>query len=229
MRLRPAGLACAFLLVAFVASGALLVRSFFVADELEWRHFTTTPTAQFPLPAYSGYNGDFYIDLYASDRSVHAQTYAGRLVLWREDPPTPGAATPVPGLTSAPGPDTPPPGWSWRWHRSERGTTYWPGPWGHRQRVYEEAWYRIRDGNWWKAGFGCGTGAGKSWPPRKYAAVAIPLWPLVPLAAVAPAVSFYRRRRSARRAARGCCTACGYDLRASSGVCPECGQAVAGS
>jgi hypothetical protein len=33
-----------------------------------------------------------------------------------------------------------------------------------------------------------------------------------------------RRRRIAGRLARGCCPACGYDLRASAGRCPECGR-----
>jgi hypothetical protein len=37
-----------------------------------------------------------------------------------------------------------------------------------------------------------------------------------------------RRRRIAKRLARGCCTACGYDLRASPGRCPECGAVAAG-
>jgi hypothetical protein len=107
--------------------------------------------------------------------------------------------------------------------------TFSPNQWGHRQWTYEEAWGRIRDGDWWRVGFAAGAGRGTTWPPWAYRAVAFPLWLPTLLAAIAPAVSFYRRWRRARRAARGCCTACGYDLRASPGVCPECGHAAAGS
>jgi hypothetical protein len=50
----------------------------------------------------------------------------------------------------------------------------------------------------------------------------------MPLAAIAviPRLASWRRRR--RRAARGLCPKCGYDLTANvSGVCPECGEATA--
>jgi len=54
---------------------------------------------------------------------------------------------------------------------------------------------------------------------------------LAVLAAIAPIVVVNRyardvieRRVGAKRSASGCCPACGYDLRASSDRCPECGS-----
>jgi len=64
-------------------------------------------------------------------------------------------------------------------------------------------------------------------PPRDYA---VPYWWLIAAGAALPfgrlawvGLGWNRRRRSRRRAA-GLCTACGYDLRATPGRCPECGQ-----
>jgi hypothetical protein len=55
----------------------------------------------------------------------------------------------------------------------------------------------------------------------------VPLWPIVALTGLPPAIwliSRVRARTTARRRMRmGTCPACGYDLRATTGRCPECG------
>jgi hypothetical protein len=60
--------------------------------------------------------------------------------------------------------------------------------------------------------------------------VVVPSWAIVLTTAIAPAlwVRRWRRRRiQRRRAARGQCVRCGYDLRATPGACPECGYNAA--
>jgi hypothetical protein len=55
-----------------------------------------------------------------------------------------------------------------------------------------------------------------------------PHWAVVALSSVIPLwqlSSLFRRYRMRRR--KGYCADCGYDLRASSGRCPECGRAIA--
>jgi hypothetical protein len=53
--------------------------------------------------------------------------------------------------------------------------------------------------------------------------IALPLW-FIGLATLAPALLWLKRWRVARRrAGRGICRKCGYDLRATPERCPECG------
>jgi hypothetical protein len=54
-----------------------------------------------------------------------------------------------------------------------------------------------------------------------------PAWTIILLALVLGAVWQFKRWQQKRREAwidSGCCGACGYDLRASPAVCPECGR-----
>jgi len=57
----------------------------------------------------------------------------------------------------------------------------------------------------------------------------IPWWFIATVAALLPASTLLRAPlavRTYRRRKRGLCTQCGYDLRFSSGRCPECGQST---
>jgi hypothetical protein len=57
--------------------------------------------------------------------------------------------------------------------------------------------------------------------------VAVPYWSLVLVFAGLPLARAGGAIRKRRRARRGACPTCGYDLRATPGRCPECGEAAA--
>jgi hypothetical protein len=59
------------------------------------------------------------------------------------------------------------------------------------------------------------------------AGVVVPLWALTLLLAVVTIVGVAKLRRADKRSRAGLCAVCGYDLRASSERCPECGSPIA--
>jgi hypothetical protein len=91
-----------------------------------------------------------------------------------------------------------------------------------------------RANHWFSGGQGEGQflvyrGALPVPPSYWYGYVVTPYWALQALTAVLPAVWVVRWLRGRRRGRGGLCPACGYDLRATPGRCPECGRAVAES
>ena len=77
------------------------------------------------------------------------------------------------------------------------------------------------------AGFGAryhtdGPGSGAA--GTVFRVLVVPYWFVLLAAAAPPAYWMIVTRRLRRRATRGLCAGCGYDLRASTGRCPECGK-----
>jgi hypothetical protein len=130
----------------------------------------------------------------------------------------------------------------WRWATTDpslAGKTWWPG-WRYSAPAPTNSWaYRI-PGHIVTSSF---SFAGMnylrhSFPPGGAPPAAAgdtvwyfhaPAWMIQLATAALPAWWVYRRRRErvARARALGLCPACGYDLRASPGRCPECGAAAA--
>jgi hypothetical protein len=69
-------------------------------------------------------------------------------------------------------------------------------------------------------------------PSRRYTmsqgAMAAPYWLLILPTVLLPAWWVWRGMKARRRLRRQLCASCGYDLRASTGRCPECGTSAAG-
>ena len=83
-------------------------------------------------------------------------------------------------------------------------------------------------------GLDCATGPyhvseGPSIPGAWYTQVVVPHWVAALVFITIPTIWAVRRARGfvgRKRAARGCCVRCGYDLRASRERCPECGTPI---
>ena len=78
---------------------------------------------------------------------------------------------------------------------------------------------------WWRLGFG------RRWDDQHRRQgdrfLVLPYWPLFTLSLLPPVSAGRRWLRCRDRSRKGLCPACGYDLRASPGRCPECGSAAA--
>jgi hypothetical protein len=60
----------------------------------------------------------------------------------------------------------------------------------------------------------------------RYSAIIVPYWFLVLLTAVPTILAARRALRRRRWMRLGLCMVCGYDIRASTSQCPECGSAI---
>ena len=87
---------------------------------------------------------------------------------------------------------------------------------------------RIVYAGWRQLGFGAGAESSfYGGVPTTFHRVVVPFWFLVCLILAWPTIRLLARKRRRERLLQGCCPACGYDLRATSGACPECGAVAA--
>ena len=114
------------------------------------------------------------------------------------------------GFPYFPTPGSPQPPRDMRWV-SDDGTIY---PWGDRSLAPKWRWLGFKY---------YGLDAGSN-PGHSLCTIVLPYWFLSALPAAVAAHTLFLGIRRGCRTPPGCCTACGYDLRASPGRCPECGR-----
>src|SRR5688500_13168421 len=111
-----------------------------------------------------------------------------------------------------------------------RGSAGWlapPAGWAVISQPQPSFGFVVRRPPW----FGLTRDRGTRLGPKTFVdrdSVSIPCWLLMIITGILPATLVRRAAlhvRSRRRVARGLCRACGYDVRASTGRCPECGEA----
>jgi hypothetical protein len=90
---------------------------------------------------------------------------------------------------------------------------------------------RPNDTWWTRRGFRAARRHPRPGDLRQYASweVGLPLWAPALATALLPAIWIRGATRNRRRRRAGLCPACGYDLRATPGRCPECGTAPTGA
>jgi hypothetical protein len=64
------------------------------------------------------------------------------------------------------------------------------------------------------------------WHGNGFVFIGVPVWAAMSLLSIPPLVAVRNLVRENRRRQAGLCLTCGYDLRASSDRCPECGTAI---
>jgi hypothetical protein len=141
---------------------------------------------------------------------------------------------------------TAPPGYQWRFytddHRHEihkwRGLQ-WTSAISYETlggKLFPDGAFRAPPGKRWSTAWqaadelplGVVIGRAPTGDPRAapYFRILIPLWLLVAVTALLPALWLWLAVQSWRKRGPGLCSKCGYDVRANEDRCPECGTAI---
>ena len=118
------------------------------------------------------------------------------------------------------------------WTSAETGSDYdhdpddWLGP------LHMFSVERVTNNNWITSDGEFASGVGippaSGWGTLRYDGewLHVPHWAVALPLLIPPAVAFWRARRRRKRIAAGLCGGCGYDVRANTGRCPECGARI---